>query len=441
MKSPDDVIEILKRKFKNKHKDWLKETVSNDNLNSWPLEINLGIPTEQEALKHPEGVRSWSLAWNAWQSTSNINAKNNLLIWGERRWRSLGTQCVPEKLIIASAKDAAAWIGEGARWSRAAERFKLMIQHWSAVGSEADSALIDVLPRHFNVLADYNDGDFNSLCEILSWINANPNSNLYIRQIPVAGIDSKWLESRKGLVAELIAGISLFTTNRTFGSDTNEHELNQKPTNILEIDNDFYNLCGLKRTPKLIRMRMLDPKLRKMFGGLCDISTPLEEIVNLDFTPATLSTGAENDMSTPPLTVFIVENVQTALAFGDLKNSIVLFGLGYGVDVLGKFPWLGQARCIYWGDIDTHGFAILNRARSYLPKLESILMDEAALLSHKQLWVIERDQAASAELPNLTEAEQKLYQALKCNVLGQNVRLEQERILWDYAWNILRTSV
>ena len=427
MKLPGDITEFLKRKFKNKHKEWLKETVSENVLaDSLPMEINLGIPTEQEALKHPEGVRSWISAWNKWQSSNktNNNAANNVagsssLIWSERRWRSLGTQSVPEKLILQNPDDVAAWIGETARWLRAINRFNLLVQRWSA--------LIDVLPRHFNVLADYNDGDFNSLCEILSWICANPNSNLYIRQIPVAGIDSKWLEPHKGLVAELIAGIFLFTTNR--------HEPSQKFNNDIEIDNDFYNLCGIRRTPKLIRIRILDSKLRKMFGGLGDISAPLEEIVSLNFMSAVFNSNNENELPALKLTVFIVENVQTALAFDDLENTIVVFGLGYGVDILGKLSWLEQARCFYWGDIDTHGFAILNRARSYLPKLDSILMDEAALINHRQLWVSEKDQAASAELPNLTADELKLYQALKSNVFGQSVRLEQERIRWDYAWS------
>ena len=429
MKFPDDVAELLKRKYFNYHKDWLRATVSkNEIAKLFPLEINLNIPTEQEALKHPEGVRSWISAWNKWQSSmANNNAESkNMIVWSERRWRSLGTQSVPEKLIISSAKNAAAWIGEDARWSRAAERFKLMVQRWSAVGSEADSALINILPRHFNVLADYNDGDFYSLCEILSWIWDNPNSNLYIRQIPIADIDSKWLESRKCLVAELIAGM------KGGASDSDTFVEQEIPSR------DFYKICGLKPLPQIIRMRILDPKIRKMFGGLGDISSPLDEIANLNFFPAGFISSNENELPALKLTVFIVENVQTALAFGDIENSIVLFGLGYGVEVLGKLSWLEQAQCIYWGDIDTHGFAILNRARSYLPKLESILMNEAALLSHRQLWVTEKVQVASAELPKLTVDEQKLYQALKNNVFGQNVRLEQERIGWDYAWNILR---
>jgi len=60
-------------------------------------------------------------------------------------------------------------------------------------------------------------------------------------------------------------------------------------------------------------------------------------------------------------------------------------------------------------------------------------MDEAALLDHRQLWVTEKAQAAPEELFNLTADEQKLYQALKRNAFGQSVRLEQERIRWDYA--------
>ena len=65
-------------------------------------------------------------------------------------------------------------------------------------------------------------------------------------------------------------------------------------------------------------------------------------------------------------------------------------------------------------------------------------MDEPTLLSHRALWVEEKDQHASAELPLLTNTEQKLFRSLKSNVWGQHVRLEQERIRWDEAWNTLQ---
>ena len=42
--------------------------------------------------------------------------------------------------------------------------------------------------------------------------------------------------------------------------------------------------------------------------------------------------------------------------------------------------WLRRCAVHYWGDIDTHGFAMLARARRALPQTESLLMDRDTLL-------------------------------------------------------------
>ena len=91
-----------------------------------------------------------------------------------------------------------------------------------------------------------------------------------------------------------------------------------------------------------------------------------------------------------------------------------------------------------YGDLDTHGFAILNRARSILPNMKSLLMDEETLLTNKDLWVEEKQPHAAEMLPNLTEKEQRVYRGLKQHRWGLNVRLEQERIFWPDAWNAVR---
>lgn len=91
--------------------------------------------------------------------------------------------------------------------------------------------------------------------------------------------------------------------------------------------------------------------------------------------------------------------------------------------------------------LDTHGFAILHRARSYIPELQSVLMDEDTLLQHKALWVDEAAQHSAAELALLTEEEQQLYRDLKLQRWGQNVRLEQERIDWAAAWSVLQRTL
>jgi len=390
MKFPDDAGGFIRSKFKSRHKDWLKVSVSGDGSQDfWPMEINLDIPTERDALRQQDAVRTWISAWKLWRGSG-------VLVWTERHWHSLGVQTVPQKLILNSPMDAVSLIGEAEAWSRAVERYKTLVQRWPA--------LIDVLPKYYNVLANSDDANFLRITGMLSWICANPNTGLYPRQIPVAGIDSKWLESHKGLISELVSAIQ----------GTGEQGINGR---------DFFKVCGLKPQPQLIRMRILDPEIRSRFGGLGDICVPREEAADLDIKPTH---------------VFIVENLQTGLAFEDLSGSVVIMALGYGVEVLGRIMWLHPARCVYWGDIDTHGFAILNRARTYLPSLETVLMDEPTLFAHRDLWVQEKEQSASSELPLLTKSEHELFLSLKNNTFGQQVRLEQERICWDTAWKAIQ---
>jgi hypothetical protein len=78
-------------------------------------------------------------------------------------------------------------------------------------------------------------------------------------------------------------------------------------------------------------------------------------------------------------------------------------------------------------DLDTHGFAILSQLRARLPHVESMLMDRATLLEHREQWVTEPAQAKS-KLPYLNEAELILYRDLVEAIHGPSVRLEQERI-------------
>lgn len=383
LKYPDDVQKTLQRRFKNGRSDWLAASGATGQKGdgAWPVQVTLGVPTEIQALQQVEGVRAWVAAWQAWRGAGELR-------WVERRWRKLGTQSVPEKLLLAGPEELAQWAGEADRWQRALQRYRLFVERWPQLAA--------TLPRYFDQLADYEEQDYRRLVDMLAWLERHPASHLYPRQLPVAGLDSKWLEQRKGLLADLV--------------DTMRGESSPQ--------GDFFQRCGLRTLPQLVRLRVLDDSLRQRLGGLGDVSAPWENLAALDL---------------PVSNVFIVENLQTGLAFEDIPGSIVIMQLGYGVDVLGRLPWLTSARCCYWGDIDTHGFAILNRARSYLSGLQSVLMDEATLRSHQDLWVEEKMQHNADDLPLLTGAEQAVYQGLKRNTWGQQVRLEQERVGWAMA--------
>ena len=129
----------------------------------------------------------------------------------------------------------------------------------------------------------------------------------------------------------------------------------------------------------------------------------------------------------PARRIFAVENEITYLAFPDVPDSAVIFGSGYAAAALAPLSWLGDRELVYWGDLDTHGFAILNVLRAHFPAAVSMLMDRRTLFDHESQWVTEPSQSVGV-LDHLTDAEQRLYADLVDHTFGSAVRLEQERI-------------
>jgi hypothetical protein len=152
-------------------------------------------------------------------------------------------------------------------------------------------------------------------------------------------------------------------------------------------------------------------------AGLSDLTVRLDELAKLDLAVSR---------------ALVIENEITFLSVPIPRDGAVLWGKGFEVDRTGAMPWLTDAQVAYWGDLDTHGFAILNKLRAWLPQTRSVLMDRGTLLAHRDRWVVEPSPTA-ARLDRLTPDEQALYQDLVTDRLGERVRLEQERIAWDWV--------
>lgn len=381
MRSPEQAAALLRSQWQRQAGDWLV------GAGEWPLRVSLGAPSESQASAQWAAFEAWRSAWRGWQG-GEVN-------WVERRWPLLGRQAVPAALLLPDADALAALLGESVRWQQARARCMVWTQRWPALTAS--------LSRQYELLADTDDTEFTRLGDMLAWLVAHPASNLFARQLPVAGIDSKWLETRTGLLGDWLRTLS-----------------------DLPRDTDFWRTSGLRREPDRLRLRLLDPALRAHLGGLGDIHVPFNELAAL---------------ALPVHRVFIVENKQTGLAFDDLPGAVVLMARGYAVDRLHELPWLRAADAVhYWGDLDTHGLAILGRLRGHLPQVQSLLMDENTLLAHRALWVDEPQPHRSGTVDGLDAAEQQLYRDLRGDRWGVRVRLEQERIGWDTAWAAIIAS-
>ena len=137
--------------------------------------------------------------------------------------------------------------------------------------------------------------------------------------------------------------------------------------------------------------------------------------------------------------VYIAENEINGLAFPDVAAGIVIFGGGYGIDRLADIEWLKTREVIYWGDIDTHGFTILDRLRASLPETRAILMDAGTLLAHRALWGTEdKDKRFMGTLSRLNDAERVLFEQLRDDVFGERIRMEQERLGFGWVSEAIR---
>jgi hypothetical protein len=379
MRTPEELRRRLLSRWQNQRRSWLLGE------GEWPLALSTEPPTEAKLLGDWPRFDAWLAQWRevsrADQSTVRYEA---------RAWSRVGEQQVPCAWQFATPEAVANELGQAARWSQAKQRFG-MLASW-----KDDAAWRAELSRHFDLLADLEHADFERLCRVVAWLRRHPSSGLYPRQLPIPGIDSKWVESRRAVVAAwvnaLLAGA---------------------------VSTDFYAATGLRAAPDRLRMRLLDPALRAAMGGLSDIEAPADEFIELNM---------------PVRQVLVVENLVTGLACEDLPGTLVFMRRGYAVDALARLPWLAQLPVYYWGDIDTHGLAILSRLRAYLPQTQSLLMDEPTLLAFRTLWGREEKPHAALELACLTEQEQRLYRTLQDGEYKQ-VRLEQERIAWDVAWS------
>lgn len=306
------------------------------------------------------------------------------LAWREVAHRQIGKNRLPVGAEVSSLRDAARLIGREADL----DAFASLIDETRS----REPTLLPWVGRH-PLLALERHRAWGRALSVLSWLKANPNSKLYLRQIDIPDVDTKFIESQRDLLTQLTRALGVDVTTGT----------------TLE------TAWGLRVKPRMVRFRILDPRLQ--VADLSDITLPIE-----DFARSVI--GAKH--------VFVVENEVNGLAFPETAGSIVVFGLGYGAEILGLVEWMRNTSIHYWGDIDTHGFAILDRVRAVFPDVRSFLMDRETLLSHRASWALETS-PSERSLTRLTPLEEALFADLSNNTYGVGIRLEQERIRFGHV--------
>lgn len=313
------------------------------------------------------------------------------LIEKEMVHRQSGRNLLPTHAVVPTVRDALRLL----RKEREADTFLEITGSMSADWP----ALQEWAGKHPHRVLAAGD-DWTGMLAVLKWFSLNPRCGLYLRQLDIPGIDTKFIEQHKGILTELL--------NIILPEETIDHSA---PS--------FEQRFGLRAKPVQVRIRLLDQA--QYMQGFSDLAIPVEQLK--DWSPAVNR-------------VFITENEINGLCFPAVNDSLVIFGLGYGVDVLSAVAWLREKEIYYWGDIDTHGLAMLDQVRSFLPQTCSMLMEESILLKYRHLWSVE-DKPFLGQLTRLTPEEHRLLCSLQNNTWGKGVRLEQERISFQQVKQFL----
>ena len=359
----------------------------------FPLALRFSRPDARALSEQFDDVRRWI---RTLEEASKARRKQGYEIrWTEINHRQLGANRVPAGVVVPTVEDALELIGKQAAAAR-----------WQAQRARTERlcpTLVPWLTRKPLVALEHLP-DWERILAVVTWFQAHPRPDVYLRQLDVAGVHTKFVEARRGLIAELLDQVLPPEAVRADLSPTRQFEARY----------------GLKVKPALVRFRVLDQRLA--VDGLTDIATPAAQFGRLEL---------------PVRRVFVTENEINGLAFPPMADSLVIFGLGYGLDRLADIGWLHDKVVHYWGDIDTHGFAMLDLLRAKLPVVRSLLMDRETLMAHEQAWGVEPVQHESA-LERLLEPERRVYEELRAGTLGERVRLEQERIAFSWLERGLR---
>lgn len=341
-----------------------------------PLALPIRNPGAREVADRFGEVQEWVAGWRA--ARLGPARLETVALGG----RLIGVNQVPKRVVLDTDDDV--WTALGVAVD--VRRFDELV---AVAAGELPAALGWVASRPHDALA--HAGDWPRLLAVARWILRRGGPDVYLRQVDVPGVDTKFIEERRTVLAALLSRTLPAARIDATASAT-----------------DLARRFGLRGKPDVVRFRSFDAA----DGPYSELGVRLDELARVPFAARS---------------VVIVENEVSYLAFPRVPGAAVVLGGGYAVSRLARLPWLADRDVVYWGDLDTHGLRALDRLRRFLPAARSMLMDTPTLLAHREHWSRE-PVPATDHLPLLTGDEQATYQSLVHDEHGDQVRLEQERI-------------
>jgi len=368
---------VLKREWNSD--SGLKSRLLNRKL--FPIRIGLKPPSGRSAMEDMVHFQTFIGQWRSYPFQKHIE-------WESRHYRALAEQQVPKFFILEDIKSLIEFVGREAI-QRSAKWTKNMAPLLSI-----NEALYPALIKHLKTFESIRLSDAQLLAALVKQLSSQMGAGQYLRALPLAGVDTKFLENYQTLVSDVLDVLH--------NGEITAHG------GLLE-------WLGCLKNPKgWLTVRPLCETVKDKIGGF-----PVMQLHN----------DVLRQHALPAKNILIVENMQSGLGLPLLKDTIAIFGGGKNVSWMDA-NWLKSRRVAYWGDIDSWGLYILSDVRAMLPSVQAIMMDTDTLLQHQDRMVVEPK--PYDHLPEfLTESEMQIFSDLKTGKY-RGARLEQERLSPDY---------
>jgi hypothetical protein len=370
-KKPGDILKTLDTRLKDR---W--SAIAAGQPVAWSPRFTLA-PPKVGALKDDfSSHMTWVHEWLEWARDRGVeldlDTKN---VYGSG-------QAIPQAVIVPDLDTAARLVGDG--WiDKLARARQLAGNLTEQFPSMQDPAVLRTVVQK---ITDWTDLDIEILTAAATWFQTNNGDGRTPRQIPIPGMQAKWLNTRNDMVRAL----------------SGRRELNLSAPH-----------------PPRVHFTYLDPDHIDAGGRRHDCH----------------SLGDRNMLPYKVRAVIICENKDTAIAFPKLPGAIAVEGAGSGPGAIPELQWVRDAPLVaYWGDLDADGLEILAQFRATGVVHHSMLMDPETYREWGQYGTNHdrKGRLLTGRTPKtglqLEPNEQAVYEMVCDHAFTGFRRLEQERI-------------
>ena len=387
-------VEDIRRSALNRYREFLR-SVSASVLLDEPSSFFPWVYRGSKGRKDDSYADSLALYTELYSSSKEKTGRGYSIFTGKVNTRSYGEQTIIREIAITGEKDYLRFIGKEKEYGIFISSLS-SLKECSIKAGFSLPAIDSWVQNNLDFLQEEKDEDYyRSIFSALVWLLSNPDSGLYIREIPLS-LHTKFIEENERVILSLYEAV---TSKKA----------------LLSFEETF----GLRKKEVLIRYRLPDGReetgLRradfKVLPELCDLSRVKR--------------------------VFVVENEIVYLTFPIDGDMMCVYGGGFGVSVLGGVGWLNEKELYYFGDEDEHGFEILALFRSLFPHVKSFLMDMTTYMDHIG-YAVKGKSSSSVYDSFLTPGEKEVLDLLRST--PEKSRLEQERISVPYIMEHLTAT-